>query len=66
MRPLYVGSATKALLEFIIYPVALMSGLWCFGLLCFGRIVSGMMVVCFVLILSFWSPSCVASIDYSM
>jgi hypothetical protein len=46
-----------------MYLVALMlSALWCFGLLCFGRILLGMMVGCFVIILSFWSPSCDASI----
>ena len=59
-----MGSATRAPLEFMLYHMALMmSGLWCFGLLCFGRIVLGMMVGCFIFALSFWSPSCVASMN---
>ncbi len=67
LRPLYVGSTTRAPLAFMMYPMArMMSGLWCFGLLCFGRMLLGMMVGCFVCILSFWSPSCVASIDCSV
>ncbi len=54
LRPLYIGSASRAPLEFIVYPMALMmSGLWCFGLWCFGRILLGMMVGCFEFILSF-------------
>jgi len=64
MRPLYVGSATRVPLEFIMYPMALMmSGLWCFGLLCLGRILLGMMVGYVVFNLSFRIPSCVASIE---
>ena len=48
----------------MLYPMALMmSGLWCFGLLCFGNIVLGMTVGCFKFALSFWSPSCAASVD---
>jgi hypothetical protein len=48
LRPLYVGSATRAPLEFMMYPMALMmSGLWCFGLLCVERMLLGMMVGCF-------------------
>ncbi len=43
----------------------MVSGLWCVGLLCFGRILLGMMIGCFECILSFWSPSCVASFDCS-
>jgi len=67
LRSLYVGSATRAPLEFIMYPMALMmSGLWCFGLFCFGRIVLGMMVRCFIFILTFWNPSYVASIYCSV
>ncbi len=54
LRPLYVGSESREPLEFIVYPMALMmSSLWCFGLLCFGRILLGIMVGCFVFILSF-------------
>ena len=64
LRPVYVVSATRAPREFMRCPMALMmSGLWCFGLLCFGRIVLGMIVGCFMFALSFWSPSCVASMD---
>ena len=59
-----MGSATRAPLEFMLHPMALMmSGLWCFGLLCFGRIVLGMMVGCVIFALSFWSPSCVPYMD---
>ena len=62
LRPLYMGSTTMAPLAFMMYHMALMmSGLWCLGLLCFGRMLLGMMGGCFVCILSFWSPSCVAS-----
>ena len=61
---MYVGSATRAPLDFMMYPMALMmSGLCCFGLMCFGRIVLGIMVGCLIFALSFWSPSCVASMD---
>ena len=57
-----MGSTTRASLVFMMYPMALMmSGLWCFGFLCSGRILLGIMVGCVVCILSFWSPSCVAS-----
>ena len=67
LRPLYVGPATRAPREFMLYPMALMmSGLWCFGLLCFGSIVLGMMVGCFIAALSFWSPSCAASVDCNL
>jgi len=48
--PLYVGSATRAPREFMLYPMALMmSGLWCFGLLCVGYDV-GMFYFCFVVL----------------
>ena len=64
LRPLYVGSAIRAPLAFMMYPIALMmSGLWCFGLLYFGRIVLCIMVGYLIFALSLWSPSCVASMD---
>ncbi len=54
LRPLYVGSATRAPREFMLYPMALMMfGLWCCGLLCFGSIVLDMMVRCLMFALSF-------------
>ena len=61
---MYVVSLTRAHRESVMYPMALMmSGLLCFGLLCFGRIVLGITVGCLMFALSFWSPSCVASMD---
>jgi hypothetical protein len=63
LPPLYMMSSTTIPCGFIMYPIALMMyGLCCLGLLCFGNSVVGILMVgCFVVLLSFCSPSCVGS-----
>ena len=62
LLPLYVVSTANCPCEFLVYPMALMmSSSWCCGILCRGSSLVEIMVGCCVLLLSFCSPSWVAS-----